>query len=383
VPKSVAAWLLAGAALALGLVLWRGDSAKDGLAGDAGIAPFPLLNAASEEAFARVASPWSFRFPADHGSHDDYRSEWWHLAGTLAARNGRRLGMQLIMVRLGLKAQPPAHRSRWAASQIYAAMFSVSDPAGEGLRTDQRMARAALALAGTGVEPIRIWVEDWRLEGRGSQRKKALDLEVHIAGDDLEANLELRNSQPLVDTNEIPEPASGGAAPFQFYLQPRLSAEGTLRLGKRITRVSGTLALEHAWGELPLPGSPVARDRFTLHLHDGGELFCVRSHRVDGSGSPTTTGLLIDHQNRPVVLSAGEIELDPTGYWTSPRTGVTYPIHWALRIPAQGIELALIPEWEDQEDSVWEPFWAGPVRLQATSTTTGYGFVQLHGYERS
>ncbi|MEN8175897.1 MAG: lipocalin family protein, partial [Pseudomonadota bacterium] len=65
-------------------------------------------------------------------------------------------------------------------------------------------------------------------------------------------------------------------------------------------------------------------------------------------------------------------------------TGARYPVRWALRVPAQDIDLELTPYWENQEGIAWLPFWAGPVRLSGGSATTssiGEGFVQLNGYD--
>jgi predicted secreted hydrolase len=229
---------------------------------------------------------------------------------------------------------------------------------------------------------MRVWVEDWRLE-QVAPHEGPLNARMRIADSGLELDLELRNVQPLIDANEIREQGPERTAPFQFYVQPRVSAKGTLQLGERQTTLGGTLAVEHAWGELPLPGGPVAQDRFTLHLDDGRELFCLRIHRVDGSGAPTTTGLLIGRDNRPLVLSTHEIELKPTAYWVSDLTRARYPIGWVLRVPRQEIDLKLVPYWEHQEGIAWLPFWAGPVRLRgssATSALSGDGLVQLTGY---
>jgi len=34
--------------------------------------------------FALATEPREFSFPADHGSHDEFRNEWWYFTGNLA-----------------------------------------------------------------------------------------------------------------------------------------------------------------------------------------------------------------------------------------------------------------------------------------------------------
>lgn len=57
-------------------------------------------------AFARVIGPRPFSFPADHGPHPAYRSEWWYFTGNLEDASGRGYGFQLTFFRFAL-APPP------------------------------------------------------------------------------------------------------------------------------------------------------------------------------------------------------------------------------------------------------------------------------------
>jgi predicted secreted hydrolase len=372
--------------IAMGAIgaLWRSASQSERRQ-EPDESPFSILGELEANEFLRVQDPWNYQFPADHGAHSQFRTEWWYLTGSVNDDRGHRLGLQLVLMRLGLTAKPQRRSSHWAATEIYAGLFSISDPVDGRLRSYQRSSRAALGLAGTETQPMQVWLENWRL-AQSPSGKYALDRTARIASDDLNLDLKLLNRKPLVDANAIREQRPAVPAPFYFYVQPRLRAEGTLRLDKQQTALDGTLSLEHAWGELPLPGGPIAFDRFTLHLDEGRELFCVRTHRVDGSGTPSTTGVLIGKDNRPRLLSRDDIELIPTGYWLSTRTGARYPVRWTLRVPPHGIELALMPHWQNQEGNGWAPYWAGPVRLRGTSPTTaaaGDGFMQLNGYHDS
>lgn len=374
----VAATALAGAALAWFVGVNDGPQRP----GARDVSPAGLLGSLGEGDSPRVTHPWEFRFPRDHGAHEQYRTESWRFAGTLGTENDRRLGVSLIVMRVALQAEQPDSSSRWAARDVYAGLLTLADSGPGRVQAHQRLARGALGLAGAESDPIRIRVEDWLVEevasgGRGAELRMKLD-----AGD-VVLDLDLRRSESPVMVDGTGQPGTGRAPPFAFYIEPRMGADGDIRIADGRMRVSGVLSLEHAWGELPLPGGPVARDRFTLFLDDGRELFCTRTHRIDGSGTPAATGLLVERDGRVHVLAADQIDLVPVDHWASGRTGARYPVRWSLRVPQHDIELQLLPLIEDAEAELWEVFWAGPVRLERSDATVGEGFVRLRGYSRS
>ncbi|HXO30320.1 MAG TPA: carotenoid 1,2-hydratase, partial [Thermoanaerobaculia bacterium] len=116
------------------------------------------LRAPDTRGFARALAPRPFVFPADHGSHPDYRTEWWYYTGNLAARDGRRFGFQLTFFRTALAPEPPTTAepaapaggrvSAWATRQVWFAHFAVTDAAGHRFLAYERWERQALGLAG-------------------------------------------------------------------------------------------------------------------------------------------------------------------------------------------------------------------------------------------
>lgn len=362
----------------------------------AGPMPFELVAASADEAFPRPPPAWQFEFPADHGAHAEYRTEWWYLSGTLTeagSEDAGRLGVQWLLVRVGLRAdgrqtEPTVqNESAWSTSQVYAALFSISEPFGKGLRTGSRMSRGALGLAGAAGGPVRVWVEDWRLTGVGDAGAPEI-FEMRTDTEGLELELELEAAKQTLTARDAAAPGerpatpgSGPAAPFQFYTLPRMTARGTLTADGRRIDVAGRLSMEHAWGELPLPGGPVGNDRFWLHLDDGRDVILLRTHRTRAGGDDVraaVTGLLAAPDGAVVPLADGDVTLEPTGRWTSPDTGTRYPIRWRLQIPGSSVDVELEPHVEDQEGEEWLPFWAGPVRVGGGAA--GTGFVQLSGY---
>ncbi len=49
-----------------------------------------LLSGDDSAGYARVLASRPFEFPQDHGSHPEFRSEWWYFTGNLAGADERR-----------------------------------------------------------------------------------------------------------------------------------------------------------------------------------------------------------------------------------------------------------------------------------------------------
>src|ERR671936_924865 len=64
--------------------------------------------------FARALAPRPFSFPADHGPHPDFRTEWWYYTGNLSTAAGRHVGFALTFFRVALAPNAESRESAWA-----------------------------------------------------------------------------------------------------------------------------------------------------------------------------------------------------------------------------------------------------------------------------
>ncbi len=356
-----------------------GKPAPGGSPAEHGALSLPALLSSLDGEFTPVGEMPELAFPDDHAAHPEYRTEAWVLTGLLAEQDGTRSALQLTILRVRLGGVPDIE-SDWAAGDVFAAAAVLARGSAGGVQVAERVSRAAAGLAGTRREPPSIWVEDWRLAPDVAQSGTAvLAGGIDVAG--LRLALELSSDLPAVTPADVSGEDSRASGPFAFYTQPGLTGTATLGDAGSASEAAARFVLEHAWGELPLPGSPVARDRFTLFLDDGSQLVLVRSHRADGSGRAETQGLYVADNGDVQPLDADAIELDATDDWQSPRTGARYPVEWRLRIAKLGIDLRLEPLRRDSEGVSWAPFWMGPVDLISSSRTSGGGTMALNGYE--
>src|SRR5215207_6443046 len=96
------------------------------------------LRSADDRGYARAVEPREFSFPADHGPHPDFRTEWWYYTGNLATAEGRRFGFQLTFFRSALTPQMPARGSAWATRQAWLAHFTLTDVQSGTFRSFER-----------------------------------------------------------------------------------------------------------------------------------------------------------------------------------------------------------------------------------------------------
>ncbi len=114
-PRATAGRLLFGCAVAA--LVWHGA----------------ILELQSQEGGQVTPDGWrqaeigyTLQFPRDHGSHPDYRIEWWYYTGNLLSDDGRRFGYQVTFFRVGVDPAPD-NPSRWAVRDLFMAHLALTD----------------------------------------------------------------------------------------------------------------------------------------------------------------------------------------------------------------------------------------------------------------
>jgi predicted secreted hydrolase len=336
--------------------------------------------------FARALSPRAFTFPADHGPHTDFQTEWWYYTGNLTTEAGERYGYQLTFFRRGLSPSSLPRTSDLATNQIYFAHFAVTDGPANTHTAAERFSRGAGGLAGASGEPYRVWLEDWRVESLTADGSS-----VHLVARDGDQaiDLTLRAVKPIVAHGDhglsAKSQAPGNASYYLSYT--RLATTGSLtRSNAQVVAVSGESWFDHEWSTSALGPGSVGWDWFSIQLSDGRELMFFQIRRDDGTLEPASGGTLVALDGTPQRLDVGDVQIDVQSTWRSPATGGVYPARWRLRVPSAQIDIELIPIVADQEMRVSFVYWEGAVQITGASQGTavvGQGFVEMTGYTRS
>jgi predicted secreted hydrolase len=335
--------------------------------------------------FARAEGPRPLQFPADHGPHPDYQTEWWYYTGNLENSDGRHFGYQVTFFRRALV--PPAQRqdrsSNWATDQVYMAHFALTDVAGRRHQAFERFARGAAGLAGAQAAPYGVWLEDWSVE-----EVEPNVAHLRAAQEDLALDLLLMDSKgPVLQgdggySQKGPEPGNAS----YYYSQTRLETRGTVQVGGALYQVDGLSWLDHEFSTSALGPDQVGWDWFALQLDDGSELMVFQIRKADGGVDPFSSGTLVAPDGSTRHLSHDDFEIGVSATWRSPRSGATYPARWTVEVPTADLTLEIEPSLADQELNVSYTYWEGAVQIrgeQAGSAISGSGYVEMTGYASS
>ena len=334
--------------------------------------------------YARALQPRSFVFPADHGPHPDFRTEWWYATGHLQDASGRRFGYQFTLFRSALAPSAEETASAWATRQAYMGHFALTDVDSGTFYARERFARGAAGLAGAQTAPLRIWLEGWALAGGGS--KDAFPMTIAAEDDSIAVDLMLEAGKGIVlngDGGLSQKSGDPGNASY-YYSLPRMPTIGSVRIGSETFQVSGDSWLDREWSTSVLGEGQIGWDWFALQLDDGRDLMAYRIRQADGLPAPQSEGVLIDLEAGTTRLSFGEqLQVEDVGTWVSPDGVAEYPARWIVRLPEHGLELRVEPLVEDQELRLAFRYWEGAVRVSGSGPDgpiSGRGYVELTGY---
>lgn len=327
-------------------------------------------------------------FPQDFGAHPDYRTEWWYITGWLRDEAGTARGFQLTFFRVRTLIGED-NPSAFAPRQLVLAHAAVADPAHGRLRHAERSGRVLPGLVEAKQGRTAVRIEDWFLEGGDTA---LAGYRSRIEAEDFGFDLAFEPGRtPVANGREgfsqkTPDPLNAS----HYYSRPQLAVTGTLRLDGRELAVTGKAWLDHEWSSEILPENARGWDWIGINLHDGGGLMGFQMR--DSEGRPMwAAGTLSDAKGGVQVLGPEDLRFSALRHWRSPRTGIEYPVEWALAL-ADGRRFAIRPLMDDQEldsrASTGAIYWEGAVRLHALSangeagrdTVVGEGYLEMTGY---
>jgi predicted secreted hydrolase len=334
-----------------------------------------LGGAGDDHGFSRADAARAFEFPADHGPHRDFRSEWWYVTVALHAADGERFGVQFTVFRQALS--PAAGDGRWRTGQVYMAHAAITNVARQRHEEWQRIARDRPALGGAMAAPFAVWLEDWRLASTGQE---FLPLELDLEAEGCTVALTLEADKPLVLQGDEGLSRKGEGQASYYYSFPRLKAAGTLRVDGSEVPVHGTAWVDREWSTSVLSSAHSGWDWFALHLEDGSDLMAFQLRRVDGERDPFDAATWIDANGRAETLGAARFALSPTRYWTDER-GVRWPVAWRLEGDRWREPWLIEAAIDDQRMDTAVEYWEGLVTVKETGgREIGEGYMELTGY---
>jgi predicted secreted hydrolase len=346
------------------------------------VSSFSELLSEGDADFARALKPRQFSFPADHGAHNPYRTEWWYFTGNLENSDGRKFGYELTFFRSALSAKPHSSRSVWRNNQLYMAHLTLTDVKENRFYTDERFSRAGNELAGAADNKYQVWLYDWSAT---AQDKVDFPLRLRAKSDEFAIDLLLNTQKSPVLQGEqglSRKSAESGNASY-YYSYTRLPTLGTLTIGGINHSVTGNSWMDREWSTSSLSKEQSGWDWFALQFSDNSELMFYRLRRKDGQQDSNSAGSLVLADSTKVPLKMQDVTVKTLDTWRSPHSKINYPSRWRLSVPSQKLEVDIVPLINDQELNVSFRYWEGAVRVDGTKngkTISGQGYVELVGY---
>ncbi len=387
----VAAGLLAATGTVGGAARAAGQGAGGAAASPAAVAPTTAYGFAVPQAGRR------FVFPRDHGSHPDFRIEWWYVTGHLftAETPARRLGFQATFFRQAApRAKAADANPAFGTDHVYLAHMALVDVQTGTFLHQERLNRAGWDAAAA-TETLDLRNGDWSLRLADPADASLTPTLVLRGGIDAEATfaLTLRATKPLVVFGEdgVSRKGADPTAASHYLTFSRLAAEGTLtrrtERGSTTVRVTGEAWMDHEISSSQLSAGQVGWDWLSVHLQDGREVMLYRLRLRDGGADPASTLTWVD---RAGATTRAAFTWDVTERWRSPATGAEYParIRVTTTDPATGaaVTLAVEPLAAAQElpgTLGGIPYWEGACRVRdAAGREIGSAYLELTGYAK-
>ena len=225
-------------------------------------------------------------------------------------------------------------------------------------------------------DPVRIWLEDWRLR-RGDDGVWHLQA---AAGDiALDLDLAPRKRPVLQGDAGLSQKSDAPGNASYYYSLTRLEADGTVTLDGRSFDTRGRAWLDREWSTSALGPEQAGWDWFALQLDDGRDIMLYRLRRKDGATSRWSAGVIVAPDGAITRLEADDFRLEVLDRWASPRGG-SYPSRWRLHLDPLDQPLTVAPVLADQELAATVRYWEGAVDVLADGEPIGRGYMELTGY---
>lgn len=341
-----------------------------------------ILFALFQTAFLPALPGYQYEFPRDHGSHNEFKTEWWYFTGHFLSEDGHRYGFELTFFRVGVVPPSQPQATQWDLRNVALAHFAITDVGGKRFRYYEKLNRQSPFTAAASTGSLDVFNEGWsaRTLSDGSWQ-----LIANGGSDSLNLVLRSRKAPAVHGENGISVKAQGVGYASHYYSMTRLEVSGTIK-GRR---GSGVAWMDHEFGSSSLRENQQGWDWFSVQLDNDTELMLYQIRRSDGSPDITSSGSLITSDGSVIHITHDQMRIAPQGTWKSRATGATYPMGWRLTLPAFRVDLELRPVMREQElvtkGSTRVTYWEGAVDVSGSSgnvAVSGRGYVEMTGYDR-
>ena len=314
-----------------------------------------------------------FEFPRDHGSHPEFRTEWWYVTGHLDAKDGGRFGFQVTFFR-------QARREDGKTLHLHLAHAALLDAKTGRFVHEERLNREGWDAASSETT-LAVRNGNWSL--KLDEKTEFLHIAATVKGEVL-LRLELEAVKPLVvfGKDGVSRKGASDSAASHYLTWPRLKTTGTVKQGAAEHAVSGEAWMDHEFSSSQLEGGQVGWDWAALQLKDGREIMVYRMRRKDGTLDTASTLAVVERDGTVRHLASDAFAWEVLGTWKSRRNNAEYPIRLRIRFEGESFELKPLAEDQEQDGGITRlPYWEGACDvIDSHGQIAGRAFLELAGY---
>jgi len=306
------------------------------------------------------------QIPAQDAFLPNEQVQWWYWNGHLQTEEGKRFGFEIVLFGFHDFHRIPVMHDQLVQAAItdvdgdsYAfeefVEFVLPDRTKNGFNLSSGKDNKVTASGGGGSDHLHSEVGNYVLD---------LDLK----------------------SNTVAPHCGGGARPYAvggytyYYSRPRMQASGTLGIGGKSYKVTGTAWFDRQFGEIYNAISQ-GWQWFAIELEDNRQIMI---YDFNGKDALLGTGSITDALGRTTDLAAHQFNITVLDHWTSPATKCTYPSGWEVTVEGQKFNIQ--PLVKNQELRGRHKFWIGPVYWEGACSVSGdvggKAYVELNGYCR-
>ena len=334
---------------------------------------FSAVSLGDAQDFATAKPGRVFAFPRDHGSHPEFRTEWWYVTGHLHDEAGKRFGFQATFFR-------QAQLDEGKPMQMHLAHAAWLDVAAQKFISEEKLNREGWdAMASTSKLAVRNG--NWSLSMGDDDETMKLAFTVNAS---VVAELEMKPEKLLVifGKDGVSRKGASPEAASHYLTYPRLKVSGKARTGDISQTMSGEAWMDHEFSSSQLDAGQLGWDWAAIQLNDGREVMVYRMRREDGSIDASSTLAIVDPSGKAQHHPADGFSWEVLDRWKSPVTGAAYPNHVCVTVAADSFELRPLAQDQELDGSITGlPYWEGACDvLDLKGNLIGKAFLELAGY---
>ena len=295
--------------------------------------PPATAGSANDSAYPEMF-PRQLVFPRDFGAHPEYRTEWWYMTGWLGEAADK-MGFQVTFFR-SRTLHPESNPSRFAPRQLMFAHAALALPGEVQLRHAEVAARAGSASVSFRTADTALELSGWSLRRTSDDHYK-----VNIPAEHFTLELDAFTSLAPVLRGDEGYSLKGPSSQFSshYYSRPQLNVSasvtlkkpaGSRRRAEQLLSLSGSAWFDHEWSSSLLMAGAVGWDWLGINLLDGSSLMAFRMR--DAAKNTLFSEWDWRDARGQVIEKRQDVSWQPVGQWRSPRSLLTYPEQFQLRV---------------------------------------------------